>query len=312
MIRFDKQVGLGCSGGKRKADEMRSTSFLETVHPDHRKLIREKHQRRLSGEIFEDEYDYKSITKDKKPKWNSIKPVRIMWDNKPAVLAFHSDITKHKETEEALRASEELYRTTVNAMNEGLVISDENLRPFFVNPKFLEITGLTEDDLQEADIANYLAEESLVKLVREFTEKALAGVPSIIEVKGVRKSRLDVVWNSDEIYLLIYKEEIMYLMTKTTCPPDKMNEFATKYLEVIKKHPPDGNIATPIFPGGMYSDDDGICTIVISKVKEGKMEVALKRVYNVLSEYSDIDGFRFEVKTLLNPEEALASIGMGS
>ncbi len=42
------------------------------------------------------------------------------------------------------------------------------------------------------------------------------------------------------------------------------------------------------------------------------MDAAISRAYKVAAEYKDIKGFACEIKPLLNPEEALASIGMGS
>jgi PAS domain S-box-containing protein len=51
------------------------------------------------------------------------------------------DITKLKEAEEALKASEDLYRTVVKSLDEGLVITDIEDHILFANQRMSEMTG---------------------------------------------------------------------------------------------------------------------------------------------------------------------------
>ena len=57
------------------------------------------------------------------------------------------DITQRKRTEEELRASESRYRHLVEAMNEGLGFADRNYNFTFVNQKFCEMLGYSQDEL---------------------------------------------------------------------------------------------------------------------------------------------------------------------
>jgi PAS domain S-box-containing protein len=57
------------------------------------------------------------------------------------------DITQRKRIEEELRASESRYRHLVEAMNEGLGFADRNYNFTFVNQKFCEMLGYSQDEL---------------------------------------------------------------------------------------------------------------------------------------------------------------------
>jgi PAS domain S-box-containing protein len=57
------------------------------------------------------------------------------------------DITRQKEAEEALKASEDLYRTVVKSLDEGLLITDIEDRILFANQRMSEMTGYTIDEI---------------------------------------------------------------------------------------------------------------------------------------------------------------------
>jgi PAS domain S-box-containing protein len=57
------------------------------------------------------------------------------------------DISQRKRTEEELRASESRYRHLVEAMNEGLGFADRNYNFTFVNQKFCDMLGYSQDEI---------------------------------------------------------------------------------------------------------------------------------------------------------------------
>ncbi len=91
--------------------------------------------------------------------WKEIclKPARIA--GVPRVLAFSRDITARKAAEDALRSSEEQYRTMFNASLDGLVLRDANLAIVDVNTAFLEMNGVSRDELLAAESLAYVASE---------------------------------------------------------------------------------------------------------------------------------------------------------
>ena len=57
------------------------------------------------------------------------------------ILVLVRDITERKRAEEKLARSEQLYRTVLESMNDGVVIADENDILTYVNPRLCEMSG---------------------------------------------------------------------------------------------------------------------------------------------------------------------------
>ncbi len=63
------------------------------------------------------------------------------------VLAVVRDISERKSAENALKESEEKYRTLLESMNEVVIMADNNHVVHYVNKKFTEILGYTSDEI---------------------------------------------------------------------------------------------------------------------------------------------------------------------
>ena len=66
------------------------------------------------------------------------------------------DITQRKRIEEELRASESRYRHLVEAMNEGLGFADRNYHFTFVNQKFCEMLGYSQDEVIDRELIEFV------------------------------------------------------------------------------------------------------------------------------------------------------------
>ena len=101
----------------------------------------------------------------------------------------------------------------------------------------------------------------------------------------------------------------MYLMTKMTCPTDKLDDVLAKYAELLEKYPVEGNVAKPVFPGGVFSDSEGYHAVGLLDVPAGKMEIVVSNLYKQMNEFfMKIDGFLFELKPLLAVEETIGTV----
>lgn len=101
-----------------------------------------------------------------------------------------------------------------------------------------------------------------------------------------------------------------YIVTTSIFPTEKGPEVAEKYLEALLKYPPDENLVVELVPAAVKSTHEGIKTLGVIEVKEGKLEDALQRIVNMMVIFQDISGYRYSTDIYYKIEEALALIGM--
>ncbi len=93
--------------------------------------------------------------------WNAYLHLRYVLDSngRPFYLeGFVEDITERKKAEKALQESEEKYRLLIEKANEAIFIAQDEVVKF-PNPKTIEITGYSEDELATMQFANLIHPE---------------------------------------------------------------------------------------------------------------------------------------------------------
>ena len=102
-----------------------------------------------------------------------------------------------------------------------------------------------------------------------------------------------------------------YIIIRTWYPTSKVDEVVKKYLEVMKKYPPDESLAKTIVQSATSSTKDGIETLTVSETVNEKLGDALNLSSRRLVEFRDIEGYNFEIKPWFTVEEALKIAGVG-
>jgi len=95
-------------------------------------------------------------------------------DGTVSKLQIFHDITKRKLAEQALRTSEERFRTLVETMNEGLGAEDENGVWTYVNDKLCQMLGYFHGEMIGRPVAEFLDETSK-NILKEQTAKRRKG-----------------------------------------------------------------------------------------------------------------------------------------
>ena len=88
------------------------------------------------------------------------------------------DITGHKLAEEALRQSEEKYRTILESIDEGIYEVDLAGNFTFLNDSMARTLGYSKEELMGMNNRNYTDPENAKKLFRSFNEVYRTGEPS--------------------------------------------------------------------------------------------------------------------------------------
>jgi PAS domain S-box-containing protein len=111
----------------------------------------------------------------------------ITLNDEPHILSITRDISERKQMDEALKASEALFRTMIETMNEGVLINDEKiLPPHFVNDRLCELAGYSRDEFMAKGIYDFIDDANLNTLMTHH-RVALTGQPVRYELEARRK-----------------------------------------------------------------------------------------------------------------------------
>ena len=139
VIKFANPKGEKLYGRSQK--ELASRSLTDFIHDEDRDMVGERHKKRLRGEEISKTYPFRIINKTGDTKWVQLSAVPFSWDNKPAVLCYMTDITDLKQAEEALRESEEKYRSMMESMDDPTYICSPDYHVEYMNPAMANKTG---------------------------------------------------------------------------------------------------------------------------------------------------------------------------
>ncbi|MEM7370700.1 MAG: PAS domain S-box protein [Bacteroidota bacterium] len=111
------------------------------------------------------------------------------------LMLIVSNIQERIEKRKALKASEQKYRTLVEKMNEGLIMTDREENILFVNNRMCEIISLEEDELIGKRTYDVLGGNSAKELIKEKSLLRQQGVSDQYELK-FRKKDGEQIWLS--------------------------------------------------------------------------------------------------------------------
>lgn len=140
------------------AKELLKTNFWELVHPDYRAIAREHGRKRQRGEETINRYEVKIVTKGGTEKWMGLTGATTMIDGRPAGVLSVADITERKQTEEALKASEERFRSLFNNAVEGVFHTTLDGRLMDANMAFARMAGY-ESPQEAVDKITHIAHQ---------------------------------------------------------------------------------------------------------------------------------------------------------
>lgn len=140
-------------------DELIGMESWRLVHPEDRDLTDGIRAKRLKGQGAPSEYEARGLTKDLESIWIARRNTGIEYKGRPAILGNIVDITEQKRAEEALRDSQERYRTVLEASPDPIVVYDVEGRGIYMNPAFTRVFGWTPEELLGKTIS-YVPDEN--------------------------------------------------------------------------------------------------------------------------------------------------------
>ena len=175
MMKFANQITARMTGYRE--EELSSIPFVNLIHPDDRELVIDRHLRRLKGEVFEEVYPFRVVRSDGQLRWAEIQAVLIEWEGRPATLNFLTDITERKLAEEALKQSEEKYRTILDEMDEAYYELDAKGNYTFVNNVVCRQSGYSREELLGLNYKAYTPPEERKRIIEAYSSVFSTGIP---------------------------------------------------------------------------------------------------------------------------------------
>jgi two-component system, cell cycle sensor histidine kinase and response regulator CckA len=140
------------------------------VHPEDRAFFLKNYKDRLEGKSVVPRYEIRGIRKDGTLVWLELSSARIIYKGQPAAQATFLDITERKRAEEALRESEERYRTILENVEDGYYEVDIAGNVTFCNDSFGRLFGYSKDKMIGMNNRQYTDEENAKKLYQAFNK----------------------------------------------------------------------------------------------------------------------------------------------
>jgi len=172
--------------GASHSDEIISKNILDFIHPDFRDAVRKNIEKDLGGNISPP-IELHMLRVDETSIIVEGRGIKTTIDGKPAVQVAIRDITERKHAEEALRESEEKYRTLIDRATDGICVVQDSIIKM-CNRYVTEFWGGSVEEILGRPFTDFVHPDALSEIVDSYNRR-MAGesTPSIYETKLKRK-----------------------------------------------------------------------------------------------------------------------------
>ncbi len=167
--------------------ELKGQSVLKFAHPEDREEYIEFWEEILEGE--EVTKTIRGVDKGGNVFWLKAGGRPVREDGEIVELQYSAqDITERKRAEEALKESEQRFRSVVENSHDGILIANDDYEFVYVNDRFCEILGYSEEELIGEDFRQFMDKESR-ELVADRYKRRQRGeeIPPRYEFNVIRK-----------------------------------------------------------------------------------------------------------------------------
>ncbi len=128
-------------------NELLGLAVTDLIHSEYQVMIEARYAAVARREQVPRQFETLFVTRNGCHVPVEVTSARTDWEGQSAELVILRDITERKETEKALKASEERYRMLVENQSDLVIKTDAAGSLLFVSPSFCEIFGKREDEL---------------------------------------------------------------------------------------------------------------------------------------------------------------------
>jgi PAS domain S-box-containing protein len=155
---------------------MKTPEIINMVHPDDRDFfLNQKTKLFQNNDINALNYTFRARKKNGDLIWVTNYDKLIHFNNQLAILSIFIDITEQKKAEDALRESEERFKTLFEVVPFSIVYSDLNANILMCNKQFLKLHGIKRPEMiRGTNVIKFFSKQDIPKL-RNYIQKSIEG-----------------------------------------------------------------------------------------------------------------------------------------
>ena len=147
--------------------ELLSKSVKDIHPPEDLPFVTEQFEALAEGK-FDVSEDVPVLRKDGSIFFATVGASKVDYDNRRCVVGFFRDSTERKKAEDALKKSEDRFRSYFDQGLMGMAISGKDMRWTEVNDRFCEITGYSKEEILQRKITDLLHPDDLDTFHRSY------------------------------------------------------------------------------------------------------------------------------------------------
>lgn len=214
----------------------------DVIFPDDFPMVEDSLSKRISGEVESISYSFRILTRNRDIRYIEVYSSRTTYQGRHAVIGSALDISDRKWMEEALRESEERYRSIFENAREGIFQSTPEGRLLQVNPAMARICGYTSPKEMMETITDLASQHYVDPGERTVFKRTIEEQGSIenfrIETYRKNGSRIWVSINAravrDEAGRTLYYEGTHEDITEQKLMEDMIKENERKYRHLVE------------------------------------------------------------------------------
>jgi PAS domain S-box-containing protein len=169
-------------------EEFIDTPFIEHLHSGNLREMADLYKRRIAGEDVPPVYEITLVRKDGSRLYGEVNASAIKYEGKSTDLVIIRDVTERKQMVEALRHSEERYRTILDEIEEGYYEVGLAGNFTFVNNATCRQFGYSKEELIGMNYRAYVPKEDVKSVYKAWNKVYRTGKPlKLYPFASVRK-----------------------------------------------------------------------------------------------------------------------------
>jgi PAS domain S-box-containing protein len=291
--------------GVSDPDEMIGKPIMDYIHPDYRKVVRERLEWQTKRKKVAPLIEEKMLRTDGTIIDTEVAAAPLEYQGEEAILAFIRDISDRKRSEESLHESEERYRTLIDNIDLGINLIDANHNIIMVNASMGEKYEKPVNELIGKKCFQELEKRDAVCSHCPGVLTMATGKPAEAATEGVRDdlTRFDVKLRTFPIFdqdgNVVSFIEIAEDITERKRMEEALRESEEKYRSLVESS-----------EDSIYLVDENCIYLFVNKKHLTRLVVTnseiIGRAYSEFHSPEEAKDFAQKVKKVLNTGEPLS------